>query len=68
MLKIQKVSFSRRKNPKLLPEKRAGRKTKFASPLKFQIRVTKEEKEFLTIARNKKLNFATLMNLALKAD
>ena len=24
----------------------AGRKTKFASPLKFQIRVTKEEKEF----------------------
>jgi len=46
----------------------AGRKTKFASPLKFQIRVTKEEKEFLTIARNKKLNFATLMNLALKAD
>ena len=46
----------------------AGRKTKFASPLKFQIRVTKEEKDFLTFARNKKLNFAALMNLALKAD
>ena len=46
----------------------AGRKTKFASPLKFQIRVTKEEKEFLAFARNNKLNFATLMNLAAKID
>ena len=46
----------------------AGRKTKFASPLKFQIRVTKEEKEFLAFARSNKLNFATLMNLATKLD
>ena len=46
----------------------AGRKTKFASPLKFQIRVTKEEKEFLAFARNNKLNFTTLMNLAMKID
>lgn len=46
----------------------AGRKTKFASPLKFQIRVTKEEKEFLAFARSNKLNFATLMNIATKLD
>ncbi|MBR2090389.1 MAG: hypothetical protein IJ905_08525 [Fibrobacter sp.] len=46
----------------------AGRKTKFSSPLKFQIRVTKEEKEFLAFARSNKLNFATLMNLATKLD
>lgn len=46
----------------------AGRKTKFASPLKFQIRVTKEEKDFLAFARSNKLNFATLMNLAAKLD
>jgi hypothetical protein len=46
----------------------AGRKTKFSSPLKFQIRVTKEEKEFLAFARTNKLNFATLMNLAAKLD
>ncbi|MBO5532948.1 MAG: hypothetical protein J5977_10910 [Fibrobacter sp.] len=46
----------------------AGRKTKFASPLKFQIRVTKEEKDFLTFARSNKLNFATLMNLVAKID
>ena len=46
----------------------ADRKTKFASPLKFQIRVTKEEKDFLTFARSNKLNFATLMNLVAKID
>lgn len=46
----------------------AGRKTKFVSPLKFQIRVTKEEKEFLAFARENKLNFAVLMNLAAKID
>ena len=46
----------------------AGRKTKFASPLKFQIRVTKEEKEFLAFARDNKLNVAALMNLAAKID
>ena len=44
----------------------AGRKTKFASPLKFQIRVTKEEKDFLTFARSNKLNFTPLMNLVAK--
>ena len=33
--------------------KNAGRKQKFASPLKFQIRVTQEEKDFITFARKK---------------
>jgi hypothetical protein len=46
----------------------AGRKIKFTSPLKFQIRVTKEEKDFLFYAREKKLDFTALMNIALKAD
>lgn len=41
--------------------KNAGRKQKFSSPLKFQIRVTKEEKEFLKYAREHKLNYALLM-------
>lgn len=39
----------------------AGRKQKFGSPLKFQIRVTQEEKDFLTYAREKHLDYATLM-------
>ena len=34
----------------------AGRKQKFALPLKFQIRVTKEEKDFIAYAREHKLN------------
>ena len=46
----------------------AGRKTKFSSPLKFQIRVTKEEKDFLSFARDKKMDFTALMNIAMKAD
>ena len=46
----------------------AGRKTKCASPLKFQIRVTKEEKEFLSYARDKKLDFAALMKIAISAN
>ena len=41
----------------------AGRKQKFASPLKFQIRVTKEEKDFLTYAREHNLNYAALMQM-----
>lgn len=41
--------------------KNAGRKLKFLSPLKFQIRVTKEEKEFIQYAREHNTNFANLM-------
>ena len=39
----------------------AGRKQKFGSKLKFQIRVTEEEKEFINFAREKHLNYASLM-------
>ena len=41
----------------------AGRKTKFSSPLKFQIRVTKEEKDFLAYAREHNLNYSALMQM-----
>lgn len=39
----------------------AGRKQKFAQPLKFQIRVTKEEKDFISFARKNHLNYSALM-------
>ena len=41
----------------------AGRKQKFALPLKFQIRVTKEEKDFIAYAREHKIDYATLMQM-----
>ena len=43
--------------------KNAGRKQKFSLPLKFQIRVTKEEKDFITYAREHNLNYSALMQL-----
>jgi len=42
--------------------KNAGRKQKFASPLKFQIRVTKEERDFISYARMNNLNYSALMS------
>lgn len=39
----------------------AGRKTKFSLPLKFQIRVTQEEKDFISYAREHNFNFAKAM-------
>lgn len=39
----------------------AGRKQKFAQPLKFQIRVTKEEKDFISYAREHKFNYSSVM-------
>lgn len=41
----------------------AGRKQKFGSPLKFQIRVTKEEKDFIAYAREHNLNYSALMQM-----
>lgn len=41
--------------------KNAGRKQKFSSPLKFQIRVTQEEKDFINYARENNLNYSSLM-------
>ncbi|MGI5172939.1 hypothetical protein H0R92_04970 [Treponema sp. OMZ 840] len=39
----------------------AGRKQKFGSPLEFQIRVTREEKDFISYARKNNLNYSALM-------
>lgn len=39
----------------------AGRKQKFSSPLKFQIRVTQEEKDFIAYAREHHLNYSAMM-------
>ena len=39
----------------------AGRKQKFGSPLKFQIRVTQEEKDFITYAREHHISYTALM-------
>lgn len=41
--------------------KNAGRKQKFGSPLKFQIRVTQEEKDFITYAREHHISYTSLM-------
>lgn len=41
----------------------AGRKQKFALPLKFQIRVTQEEKDFIAYAREHNVNYANLMQM-----
>ena len=40
----------------------AGRKQKLGSPLKFQIRVTKEERDFISYARMNNLNYSALMS------
>lgn len=41
----------------------AGRKQKFSLPLKFQIRVTQEEKDFIAYAREHHINYSTLMQM-----
>ena len=41
----------------------AGRKPKYSQPLKIQMRVTKEEKDFLTYAREHNINYSTLMQM-----
>lgn len=41
----------------------AGRKQKFKLPLKFQIRVTQEEKDFIKYAREHNINYASLMKM-----
>lgn len=39
----------------------AGRKHKFSQPLQYQIRVTEEEKEFITYARETNFNYSSVM-------
>ena len=41
----------------------AGRKPKYSQPLKIQMRVTKEEKDFISYARKKGLILANLMKV-----
>ena len=41
----------------------AGRKPKFSQPLKIQMRVTKEEKDFISYAREHGLILANLMKI-----
>lgn len=41
--------------------KNAGRKKKFDQPLKFQIRVTQEEKDFIQYAREHHLSYQSMM-------
>ena len=41
--------------------KNSGRKQKFGSPLKFQIRVTQKEKDFISFARENHLNYSALI-------
>lgn len=43
--------------------KNAGRKLKFEQPLEFQIRVTKDEKDFILYAREHNINYTSLMPL-----
>ncbi len=43
--------------------KNAGRKQKYSLPLKFQIRVTQEEKDFIAYAREHNLNYSALMQM-----
>lgn len=39
----------------------AGRKQKLSKPLKYQMRVTEDEKEFIQYAREQKISYASLM-------
>ncbi|NLM00002.1 MAG: hypothetical protein GX220_00905 [Treponema sp.] len=39
----------------------AGRKQKYGSPLQYQMRVTQEEKDFISYARENNLNYSALM-------
>lgn len=39
----------------------AGRKQRFSQPLKYQMRVTEEEKEFISYAREHNFNYSALM-------
>ena len=41
----------------------AGRKPKYSLPLRFHIRVTKEEKDFIAYAREHNLNYSALMQM-----
>lgn len=60
-LKKSGLSFCEKKFGRGGPRKNAGRKQKFSQPLKIQIRVTEEEKEFISYAREHNFNYSSLM-------
>lgn len=60
-LKKSGLSFYEKKYGRGGSRKNAGRKQKFSQPLKFQIRVTEEEKEFISYAREHNFNYTSMM-------
>jgi hypothetical protein len=60
-MKKSGLSFYEKKFGHGGPRENAGRKQKFSQPLEFQIRVTKEEKEFISYAREHKINYSSIM-------
>ena len=62
-MKISGLAFYEKKITHGGRRKNSGRKQKFGSPLKFQIRVTKEEKEFISYAREHHLDYSNLMQI-----
>lgn len=62
-LKKSGLAFYEKKFGRGGKRENAGRKQKFSSPLKFQIRVTQEEKDFISFAREHHLNYSSLMKI-----
>jgi len=60
-MKKSGLSFYEKKFGRGGPRENAGRKKKFSQPLKFQIRVTEEEKEFISYAREHNFNYSSIM-------
>ncbi len=60
-MKKSGLSFYEKKLGRGGPRENAGRKQKFSQPLKFQIRVTEEEKEFISYAREHNFNYSSIM-------
>ncbi len=60
-MKKSGLSFYEKKFGHGGPRENAGRKQKFSQPLKFQIRVTEEEKEFISYAREHNFNYSSIM-------
>ena len=60
-MKKSGLSFYEKKFGRGGPRENTGRKQKFSQPLKFQIRVTEEEKEFISYAREHNFNYSSIM-------
>ncbi len=60
-MKKSGLSFYEKKFGHGGPRENAGRKQKYSQTLKFQIRVTEEEKEFISYAREHNFNYSSIM-------